>query len=415
MYSVAFEGLDGAGKSTLIELVERDLQNAWPVRRQKLGPLVLAKFRAFAQQTLGNGDRYEDLFDTGFRNRLYVTEGAIDDVYRRAHPTDEIVLRDRWIDTLRAYSDLVLDDAGGRVFAQRVDHSDLTFYLDVSVDTALQRLVQSEDWLVKRLGVSDTASLLRRLSDKYSGIYAAKDAAVRLDAEASPETSRSKVLQVIQARGPRAERLSPASPAPADVKRVAIEGIDGSGKSTLVNELASWMGKACGARTFAEASRDIFKAAVGGGPDASSRLRQSFSSSLRQQSYAIDALVQLKTDLPGSPRVQIFDRWMPAFNRMRGEIAQHAEFFDYLVDGLPQPDLLVVLDIDPSVAADRLVARSDWMIAQHGREKSVELLTAMRAAPLRLSGVPTCYVDATQPPGRVLAEVQEFVKAHGIH
>lgn len=143
---ITFEGGEGAGKTTLIEEIERHLSNkGYPVlkAREPGGTVLGEKIRAFLLQEKGPISPYAELC-------LFLASRSqhIFEVIQPALDAKKIVLCDRFNDSSIAYQGVARGLGAERVaqmstFISQGLHPHLTFYLDLDPTLGLSRAKSS--------------------------------------------------------------------------------------------------------------------------------------------------------------------------------------------------------------------------------------------------------------------------------
>lgn len=141
---ITFEGIDGSGKSTQLELLEEDLNKAkidFLIIREPGGTLISEQIR----QILLDGKNQEMTPET----ELLLFEAAraqlVDQVVFPALNEGKVVISDRFFDSTTAYQGFGRNKDVEFIqklntFATKDLMPDLTFYFDISLNTALKRL-----------------------------------------------------------------------------------------------------------------------------------------------------------------------------------------------------------------------------------------------------------------------------------
>jgi len=190
---VTIEGLDGSGKSTVLEAITEQYPTAVttsePSDRQ-YGKLVRENLAD--EETHGLIDFY-----------LFMAD-RIDHIEERVRPTDEsgnLVVSDRYADSTRAYQPVALTNAGlfDSQFEAKdfIEHTmnpwnyppDLTLYIDISVDTAIERAAGDEKY--------EKRDFLSKVKDNYDALADSEafgDRIVRVDGEQSKEDVKKSAL-----------------------------------------------------------------------------------------------------------------------------------------------------------------------------------------------------------------------------
>lgn len=171
---VTLEGLDGCGKSTAVESLRTHFPDAVFTCEPTDSWYGAAVARSVAD---GNADPLAELF-------LYCADHAdhLDRTIKPALDHDKLVISDRYVDSRIAYQSVTLSDRLDDAFAYVRDlHEpisitpDLTCYLDVSVETALERSGESTKF--ERRPILETVTeRYHRLIDAEPGRFVVIDA-----------------------------------------------------------------------------------------------------------------------------------------------------------------------------------------------------------------------------------------------
>lgn len=192
------EGLDGAGGTTLVEAMESEYSNvvstAEPSERQ-YGQLV--------RENLSNEDSH------GLIDFYLFMADRIDHIEREVKPAIEsgnLVVSDRYADSTRAYQPVAMTEAGlfesqwhAKSFIDQTMRPwnyepDLTLYIDISVDTAMQRAAGDEKY--------EKRQFLQKVSNNYEALHDSTqfgDRIVRIDGEQSIDGVREDAFAEIDA------------------------------------------------------------------------------------------------------------------------------------------------------------------------------------------------------------------------
>jgi dTMP kinase len=200
---------------------------------------------------------------------------------------------------------------------------------------------------------------------------------------------------------------------------IALEGIDGAGKTTLATALVDRLGlngrTALSSRLSAR-SAGIFRALVGD-VGQSVRYQDVLPGAFRRTSYIIDAVAQfgyLKETYEKYDYL-IFDRWLPTYDVYCPGRSVHDEWYEKMMTTLPQPDLLFHLRVSPEVAAERIAGRGDWSLENWGPAELLADLRRLCAAyddrMARCRGV--VVLDANATADELLAQVLAAIRSRG--
>jgi dTMP kinase len=189
---------------------------------------------------------------------------------------------------------------------------------------------------------------------------------------------------------------------------VAVEGLDGAGKSTQVALLAAALSTV---DVVSFPRYDTFfgrhiRALLDGTTDVSAQTVDPRSMALW---YALDRVQWARDRKPGSDGVVLLNRYTLSNAVYQSARSGDPELFDWVLHleftelELPRPDVTVILDVPPEVSAHRVAHRGDSDVY----ERSADLLTRVRdgylAAAARLPNV--VVVSAAGAPAVVHAEV----------
>lgn len=184
---------------------------------------------------------------------------------------------------------------------------------------------------------------------------------------------------------------------------IAVEGIDGAGKTTLVQALHQWL-SSVGAKV--EVSKEPTQGPWG------AKLREAAASGRTsaedERRYLILDRKQHVAELiqPALRRnaIVVLDRYYPSMLAYQG--AAGLDVGELLTDNAfaPAPDVLLLLDLDPALGLARIRARGD--VPNHF--ETPDSLTAAREIFLSMD-VPKVVIDAALPVEEVIAEAQKRV------
>ena len=188
---VTLEGLDGSGKSSVLEAITDRYGGAVTTSEPsdyEYGQLVR---RNLSDE---DSDPIVDFY-------LFMADRR-DHIEQRVRPADEsgkLVVSDRYADSTRAYQPVALAGESGpfdspweaKLFIeQTMAHwnyePDLTLYIDISVDTALERAAGDEKY--------EKRQFLEKVRENYEALADAEERIVRIDGERSKETVATSAL-----------------------------------------------------------------------------------------------------------------------------------------------------------------------------------------------------------------------------
>lgn len=181
---------------------------------------------------------------------------------------------------------------------------------------------------------------------------------------------------------------------------IVIEGIDGAGKTTLAHALRHWLLQSGRAVTISKEPTT--------GPWGM-KLRQSAATGRLTPEDELNYLVKDREQhvseliAPALARgeIVILDRYYPSTVAYQGAAGIPLNAVLDAHGFAPQPDVLLLLDVEPRVGIERIRARGD----KPNAFETFDNLEACRAIFLELD-MPKVVIDAAQSPEQVLAEAQ---------
>ncbi|MEM1807240.1 MAG: dTMP kinase [Pyrobaculum sp.] len=182
---------------------------------------------------------------------------------------------------------------------------------------------------------------------------------------------------------------------------VAIEGIDGSGKSTVIQQLAKRLPKVYITKEPSEGPVGMLIknwALKGGTADP-------YVDALL---FAADRLEHYRRDIEPRLRegyVVITERYVESSIAYQSAAGVSEEFIKCINSLVPKPDLTIILDLDPAVAMARVRQRGELE-----KFEQLTFLTKVRQIYLkRAVEEGYCVVDASRSPEEVALEVLNIV------
>lgn len=194
MVFVTIEGLDGAGGTTLAEAIANEYPSA--VLTSEPSDLQYGKL---VRENLSDNDTNELVdFYLFMADRI----NHIDERVKPADNTGKFVVSDRYADSTRAYQPVAMSGSGkpfdsqyaAKHFIEQTmapwDYEpDLTIYLDISVETAIERSAGDEKY--------EKRQFLEQVKENYDALAASDefgDRIIRVDAEQPVEDVRAAAL-----------------------------------------------------------------------------------------------------------------------------------------------------------------------------------------------------------------------------
>ena len=193
---VSAEGLDGSGCTTLVEGIEQNYQNVVTTAEPsdlQFGQQV--KERLASPESNALIDCYLFMAD-----RIH----HVNELIQPNDHTDSLVVTDRYTDSTRAYQPVALTNTGyfdstqaARAWIEQTMspwkyEPDLTLYIDISVNTALQRCGQADKY--------ERRQFLEGVKEQYEAIAESEEHGnriVRIDGEQSPESVLQQSMEAI--------------------------------------------------------------------------------------------------------------------------------------------------------------------------------------------------------------------------
>jgi dTMP kinase len=183
---------------------------------------------------------------------------------------------------------------------------------------------------------------------------------------------------------------------------VAIEGIDGSGKSTVISHLAGILPRVYATRepSGGPIGRLIKEWALRGGssdPHVDALL------------FAADRIEHYRREV--KPKLMegflvVTERYVESSIAYQGAAGVPIDFIKYINSLVPKPDLTVILDVDPQIAVERISRRGGVDKFEHATFlRRVREIYLRRAAE---EGYPV--VDASRPPDVMARDVIDIIR-----
>lgn len=171
---LAFEGVDGAGKTSLLRSCTAELGNRGRVLETKLAYELVALFQSLFDDPSGEEGAYQDALPPDFRHGAYIVEAILQMKREADHYAEyDFVLFDRWLQTHWVYLEPPRAHAEWYALLERyVPRPLLTVYVRVEPRLALERLIREDDWMVAKRGEARLLAYLEELTARYDEAFA---------------------------------------------------------------------------------------------------------------------------------------------------------------------------------------------------------------------------------------------------
>src|SRR5258708_64365 len=137
---------------------------------------------------------------------------------------------------------------------------------------------------------------------------------------------------------------------------IAVEGLDGSGKTTLAQGLADDL-KQFGSTFLTRPAREsirLFREISGDDGKGDVLYQDVVPGPFRHMAYILEGAVQVRylRDEYAAYDFLIFDRWRQTWKVYCGPVTDHAPWLERIGDQMPRPDLLFYVRVPPELAAE---------------------------------------------------------------
>jgi dTMP kinase len=146
---------------------------------------------------------------------------------------------------------------------------------------------------------------------------------------------------------------------------MALEGIDGAGKTSLVTRLAAALaelGLDASMTRLSPRMGAVFRELVDEPSGGEVRYQDVLPGDFRRAAYLVDAVAQFRYLAGQYARHDwlLFDRWLPTYDAYCAGVGRHEHWYRELAGTLPVPEVYCYLRVSPEVAAERVRQRGDW-------------------------------------------------------
>lgn len=153
---------------------------------------------------------------------------------------------------------------------------------------------------------------------------------------------------------------------------VAVDGFDGSGKTTLINEMRRNLteaGKRVAVERLLPITVGLFKQFTRGTNDYMNIIPDRFRvTAYLWESYC--RLILLNETYRNNDYI-FFDRWIFTNLVSNIEWGEEADFIEFLIDSIPKPDTVLLVVTDPDIILCRLKAKNDWMLKSYSEKEII--------------------------------------------
>ena len=145
--------------------------------------------------------------------------------------------------------------------------------------------------------------------------------------------------------------------------KIAVDGFDGTGKTTLINKLIQeYKGKySCLVERLIPSSVALFKTYANNTQEYVERMSDQF----RVTSYLWESYIrlELKKEIYDDTDIVFFDRWIFPYLTKPIDFQQDEGIVNYLISSIPKPDILFLIYASEENIIKHLKGKNDWMLA----------------------------------------------------
>lgn len=209
---VTFEGIDASGKSTLKNRLEKNYsENPSAVFTSEPYDDGGDTYKLIYEHLRGNKDNPIELFYLYFANHVSHVESVI----RPSLAKDKTIFCDRYYDSMLVYQSSDLQDFLNIEQEPLLENSllssfekmqnvgdfqvepDITFYIDISPETAVQRIASERDIQEK----FETKQHLEEIREKYQKLVQQKGRFVQINGEQSKDEVYNECVDILTKKG----------------------------------------------------------------------------------------------------------------------------------------------------------------------------------------------------------------------
>ena len=167
---LVFEGVDGVGKSSVIEAVYEELSEKYLVKVVKPASLFLSLMKEFTLKEYGKSVHYEDVFSSAFRHEYFLRAFFSEIEYSQQDDANyDLIIYDRWWYTWDIYQSPPYRNEAFFLYLReklRIVPT-MEIILDADINIVMNRLSNQNDWMLEKYGRENTFNMLVNLREKY--------------------------------------------------------------------------------------------------------------------------------------------------------------------------------------------------------------------------------------------------------
>lgn len=196
---------------------------------------------------------------------------------------------------------------------------------------------------------------------------------------------------------------------------VAVEGMDGAGKSTLIRSLNDVLSQRCKVMLSRRSRQSvlIFRQLIERAGDDSVLYQDVLPDPFRQAAYIFEASVQFRYlhETYQQHDIVLFDRWQPTTDVYCAPVDEYAEQFRALSELIPPADVLFYVRVDPAIAYQRLIDRNDrWCRTYTPPQLRAKIERLHERYEQVMRDADVTVLDGTEPPERLVAQAFDTIE-----